>query len=269
MTRLDVHESGPEDAPLVVLVHGALDRGTGMAKVARRLDHRVRVLRYDRRGYGRSRPHPGPFTLSANADDLVELLAGRSAVLVGHSLGSHVVLRVAADHPELVRAVVAYEPPLSWEPWWPGSTGGSFALAQQDPGDAAETFMRRMAGDRTWERLPASTREARRAEGGAFVEELRDLRAGPPWDPAQVTCPVVVGYGGASREHHITGSQAVAARLRDGRAVELEGCGHGAHLAAPDDFVHRLVLPVLDRVDTAATSGVQQPSEPDVRSGGV
>jgi pimeloyl-ACP methyl ester carboxylesterase len=253
--HLETHESGPVDGPLVVLVHGALDRGTGMAKLSRRLDRRARVLRFDRRGYGRSRPHPGPFTIAANTDDLVTLLAGRPAVLVGHSLGSHVVLRLAARHPALVRSVVVYEPPLSWEPWWPGSTGGSFALGEQDPGDAAETFMRHMAGDQTWERLPAATRAARRAEGRAFVDELRDLRLGPPWDPAAVTCPVVVGYGGRSREHHITGSQAVAARLQDARAVELEGCGHGAHLSDPDAFVNRLVLPVLDTVGPVGPVG--------------
>jgi pimeloyl-ACP methyl ester carboxylesterase len=251
VTDLDAHESGPDGTVLVALVHGALDRGTGMAKLARRLDRRTRVLRYDRRGYGRSRPHPGPFTIAGNADDLFTLLAGRPAVLVGHSLGSHVVLRVADEHPELVQGVVVYEPPLSWEPWWPGSTGGSFALGQQDPADAAETFMRHMAGDQTWERLPAATRAARRAEGQAFVDELRDLRLGPPWDPARVSCPVVVGYGGTSREHHVTGSQSVAARLRDARAVELEGCGHGAHLSAPDAFVGRLVQPLLDTIDTA------------------
>jgi pimeloyl-ACP methyl ester carboxylesterase len=248
VTALDAHESGVADGPLVALVHGALDRGTGMTKLARRLDRRARVLRFDRRGYGRSRPHPGPFTMAANADDLVTLLAGRPAVLVGHSLGSHVVLRVAAHHPELVLGVVAYEPPLSWEPWWPGSTGGSFEMGAIDPADAAEGFMRRMAGDQTWERLPESTRSARRAEGGAFVDELRDLRTGPPWEPERVTCRVVVGYGGASREHHITGSQSVAARLVGGRAVELEGCGHGAHLAAPDAFVDLLVSPLLDEL---------------------
>lgn len=249
MTHLDVHEGGAADGRLVALVHGALDRGTGMAKLARRLDRRVRVLRYDRRGYGRSRPHPGPFTIGAHADDLVRLLAGRPAVLVGHSLGSHIVLRVAAEHPDLVQGVVAYEPPLSWEPWWPGSTGGAFEMGTIDPADAAEGFMRRMAGDETWDRLPASTRAARRAEGGAFVDELRDLRTGPPWDPALVTCPVIVGHGGASRDHHVTGSQLVASRLVDGRSIELDGCGHGAHLAAPDAFVDRLVLPLLDELD--------------------
>ena len=55
--------AGPADAPLVVLVHGTMDRSTGMLKVSRRLDSRFRVVRYDRRGYGRSAPHDGPFEI--------------------------------------------------------------------------------------------------------------------------------------------------------------------------------------------------------------
>ena len=36
-------EAGPADAPVVVLVHGAMDRSSGMLKVSRRLDERYRV----------------------------------------------------------------------------------------------------------------------------------------------------------------------------------------------------------------------------------
>lgn len=255
---LHVVESGrtDPDAPVVVLVHGALDRSSGMARVARVLDDRAHVVRYDRRGYGRSRPHPGPFTVSANCDDLVALVepwrcdrARRRVLLVGHSIGSHVVLGVAARRPDLLDAAVVYEPPLSWEPWWPGSTGGSFALGQRDPQDAAEAFMRRMVGDRVWERLPAATREARRAEGVPFLGEITDLRRGEPWPPLGVLAPVVVGYGTASADHQQRGAQVLAARLRHGTTVALEGCGHGAHTSAARSFAEALVLGPLARLD--------------------
>ena len=45
-------EAGDPDAPLVVVVHGTMDRAAGMLRLSRKLDHRYRVLRYDRRGYG-------------------------------------------------------------------------------------------------------------------------------------------------------------------------------------------------------------------------
>ena len=101
-----------------------MDRSAGMLKLSRRLDEDFRVLRYDRRGYGRSFPHDGPFTMDAQVADLVGLLAGRRAVLVGHSYGGNVALATADHHPDLVAGVAVYETPLSWEPWWPGTTAG-------------------------------------------------------------------------------------------------------------------------------------------------
>ena len=128
MTPIASDEAGDPDAPLIALIHGSMDRSTGMLRLSRRLDDRFRVLRYDRRGYGRSvpadGPHPGPFDMPHQVDDLVGLLAGRRALLFGHSYGGNVALATAARLPEQIMAVAVYETPLSWEPWWPGTTAG-------------------------------------------------------------------------------------------------------------------------------------------------
>ena len=89
-------EAGDPNAPLVALVHGSMDRSAGLLKLSRRLDDDHRVLRYDRRGYGRSAPHPGPFGMDGQVDDLVALLDERPAVVFGHSYGGNVALAVAA-----------------------------------------------------------------------------------------------------------------------------------------------------------------------------
>lgn len=157
------HETG--SGPLVVLVHGSMDRSAGLLRLGRRLDHRAQVLRYDRRGYGRSLPHPGPFDMDGQVADLDELLAGRRALLFGHSFGGNIALALADRSPQLVAGVVVYETPLSWFPWWPGTTAGGDALATRgDPAEAAERFMRRLIGDERWEKMPPSNRAARRAE---------------------------------------------------------------------------------------------------------
>ena len=46
--------------------------------------------------------------------------------------------------------------------------------------------MRRMIGDDKWAALPESTQEARRAEGVAFVDEIVDLGARPPWQAESI-----------------------------------------------------------------------------------
>lgn len=239
-------EVGPSDAPLVVVIHGSMDRSSGMLKLSRQLDDRGRVARYDRRGYGRSAPHPGPFSMDRQLDDLLGVLAGRAAVLVGHSYGGNVALACADRHPELVRAVAVYESPLSWEPWWPGGTAGGAAVAMaDDPEEAAERFMRRMVGDARWEALPERTRLTRRQEGLAMVAELSDLRRHRPWRAERITVPVLAGCGSEGSPHHHRGMRHVADTITGARFVELPGCRHDAPLGHPALFAHRMVDPLL------------------------
>lgn len=248
-----VVETGPAGGPLVVLVHGAMDRAGGMARLARKLDHRAHVVRYDRRGYGRAVDHPGPFTVPGHVDDLVAVLAGRPAVLVGHSYGGNVVLAVAARHPELVHGVAVFEPPMTWEPWWP-STSGSSEMARRGEGaelsaaaaaQAAESFMIRMVGAERWAALPERTRATRLAEGRALVAELGDLR-NEPWRAEQITVPLLVGVSDHARPHHRQATDTIVGRIPHAVLVELEHCHHDAHNGSPAQFAHRLVEPLLD-----------------------
>jgi len=223
------HEAGPEGAPLVVLVHGAMDRSAGMLKVSRQLDDSFRVARFDRRGYGRSKPSDGPFSMDAQVDDLREVLAGRRALVFGHSYGGNVALGLAARHPELARAVAVYEVPLSWMGWWPGYSRRNPGNLQGTAADAAERFMRRMIGNARWDSLSARTRDDRRAEGDAFVGELTDLAAGPPWADAQIDVPFVAMYGELAREHHRDSSHLLAELLSGptpAPAIEIAGAAH-------------------------------------------
>ncbi|HEY0520098.1 MAG TPA: alpha/beta hydrolase [Ilumatobacteraceae bacterium] len=248
MSVLWSEEAGDPHHPLVVMIHGSMDRSAGMLKLSRRLDADYRVLRYDRRGYGRSFPHPGPFTMDAQVADLVELLDGRPAVLVGHSYGGNVALSAADHHPELVAGVAVYETPLSWEEWWPQTTAGSVAVAEgSKPEQAGERFLRRMLGDERWEALPERTKVVRRAEGVAMVAELADLRRHRPWVASHIAAPVVVAYGTLGAPHHQRGMHH-AATLLDCPVVELVGCRHDAPLSHPDLFRSEVIDPLMKRV---------------------
>ena len=242
-------EEGDVDAPLVALIHGTMDRSTGMLRLSRRLDQRFRVLRYDRRGYGRSVGGDGlgPFDMAAQVGDLFELLAGRRAVLVGHSFGGNVALAAAARHPDLVAGVAIYEAPLSWEPWWPSDTAGSIATtASVSLAAAAELFMRRLVGDATWEALPERTRATRRSEGAALVGELNDLRANRPWSPAEVLCPVVVSRGSKGTEHHRRGMELVHEWLPSSSMLVLDGCRHDAPMSNSELFASTVVAAIVE-----------------------
>ena len=225
-----------------------------MLKLSRRLDEQFRVLRYDRRGYGHSVHHPGPFNMAGQLEDLFGLLNGRRAVLIGHSYGGNVVLAAATHLRELVAGVVVYEAPLSFEPWWPTSTAGASVIkavgqSQLAAEDAAEAFMRRLIGDERWMALPERTRHARRAEGPTLVNELADLRENRPWNAVDVRVPLVVGYGTYAAEHRRKGMELVADSVADAQLVCLQDCGHFAPTLAPDKFRRELIEPLLQRVD--------------------
>ena len=238
--------TGPPGAARVVLVHGSLDRSTAFLRTMRLLDD-CTVVRYDRRGYGKSLAAGVCTTFAQQVDDLAEVVAGEPAVVFGHSLGGVVALAFAAAHPELVPAVVAYEAPMSWQPWWPTRTAGSVAMTE-DRGEAAaaEQFMRRMIGDQRWEELPERTKQQRRAEGPARRRAAVDPCAQPPpYEPAALVMPVIAAHGDQSRANHQETARALAAAVPNGELVVVPGAGHGVHLthpAAVADLV-RLAVP--------------------------
>lgn len=68
-----------------------------------------RVLIWDVRGHGDSRPVHGSFTLADCADDLfaiLDSLGASRAVLVGQSMGGYISQHAYLRHPERVRAMV-------------------------------------------------------------------------------------------------------------------------------------------------------------------
>ena len=213
-----------------------------MALLARHLQGSHRVLRYDRRGYGRSWPHPGPFTVNDQVDDLVALIGDRRVVLVGHSFGGNIALSASVQLVNQVVGVSTYETPLSFMDWWPGSTAGAMAVASS-LADAAENFMVRLIGHKRWNALPERTKEERKREGAALVGELTALRMSAPWSVEEITCQVLCGFGSLGMKHHADGARWLAQNLQKARLVELSEAAHSAPMTHPLQFIKELVLP--------------------------
>ncbi len=239
-------------SPLVVLVHGSLDRGTSFARVVRRLSD-LHVITYDRRGYHRSREAAGPGAdrggspFERHVEDLLEIVRGRKSVLIGHSFGADIVLGAAVAAPPLVRAVGLYEPPTPWFDWWPRRR------ALDPAGDAAahaEAFFRRVVSDEAWERLPEHAKQERRADGPALVSELADLRErGAPFGTGEVVVPVVLGRGERSIDRHRRATEALSVQIEGAVIFEIKGASHGAHLSHPDGFAQFVRLAVKRSAD--------------------
>ena len=183
-----------------------------MLKLSRRLDADFRVLRYDRRGYGRSFPHAGPFTMDAQVSDLVGLLAGRTG---------------GAGRPQLWRE---HRPRRRRS----ASRSGCRRCRLRDAavvgavvaGHHRRSDRRRRGGQASGSRRAVHAADARRsALGGAtradqgrlvatrasaMVEELADLRRNRPWD---------------RRTHHGSGRHRVRQSRRGPSSTRDETCG--------------------------------------------
>ncbi len=135
-----------------------------------------------------------------------------------------------------ILSVAAYEPP---QPWL-GLTrrpGAQTRWEDDDPGDAAERFFRRMVGDGAWERLSDDEKAARRADGPALAAELAAIRVSePPFDVAALSIPVVYGRGEHSMPHHRQAVAWLVEHTPDAELFEIAGGRHGAHLTHPDAF---------------------------------
>lgn len=98
---------GPE---VVLAIHGITANSRAWLAPARRLAGTVRLLASDLRGRGESRALPAPYGIAVHVEDHLALLdhAGVSepVVVVGHSLGAYIAARLAADHPDRVKALV-------------------------------------------------------------------------------------------------------------------------------------------------------------------
>lgn len=101
--------TGRDGAEHVLAVHGTTANSQAWLAVARQLAGRAEILAPDIRGRGRSNGLGPPYGMAAHARDMLAVLDHfglERAVVAGHSLGAYIVARVAAQHPERVRALV-------------------------------------------------------------------------------------------------------------------------------------------------------------------
>jgi pimeloyl-ACP methyl ester carboxylesterase len=103
--------------PVLLIVPGGPADAASWAPFAPFVEDRFTVVRYDPRGISHSRlDEPEDVPAEVHADDAARLLQAVGdgpADVLGHSGGAIIGLSLAERHPELVRTLVAHEPPLA------------------------------------------------------------------------------------------------------------------------------------------------------------
>jgi pimeloyl-ACP methyl ester carboxylesterase len=107
---------GPQNGPLLVLLHGFTNRWQTFLPILPVLTERWHVVAFDHRGHGGSGRVPGGYTAAgfyADAEAVLTHFSPEPAVLLGHSMGGSMALQLAQHYPERVRAAVTGDTSLN------------------------------------------------------------------------------------------------------------------------------------------------------------
>lgn len=258
--RLRVFEAGA--GPAVVLLHGLGGAASNWVSVAPALASSCRVLVPELPGHGGSSALPAPvLTLDPHADRVAALLESPS-LIVGHSLGGVVALRLAVRHPHLVRGIVlAGSAGLS-----SGTRSSQRALALASalqPGKRISPLRRLVSRNALLRNVAfgfVSVADPRGLDpwvaeaflaGAALHTGLRDasdalVRTDPRRDLADVRCPALVLHGTRDRQVPLRDSFEYA-RLLDAPLRAIADCGHLLIGERPGAVVDA-ILAFLDRI---------------------
>lgn len=113
-TSLHVRDTGPRDAPALILLHGFGSSLHTWEPWARALDSTYRVIRFDFPGSGLSAPDAtGDYADMRSMQllaTLMDTLGVQRATLIGNSMGGRIAWSFAARYPERVEKLVLISP---------------------------------------------------------------------------------------------------------------------------------------------------------------
>jgi 3-oxoadipate enol-lactonase len=212
------------------------------------------VIAFGPRGTGKLADVPARDSVAAMAADAGDVLRGPAHVL-GFSMGGYVALTLALTRPELVRSLLLF------------ATGGEGPRRVPRPRHVADAFTAALglpyeefarltmpftfadgwaeANPERFEQIiaarleqptPHATIEAHVAACYAFYAEGCEAE--------RIAVPTLVVHGDEDLIVPVENGRMLAARLPDGRYVELPGRGHNLMLEDPETFV-RLVVEFL------------------------
>ncbi|MCQ8183861.1 alpha/beta fold hydrolase [Parvularcula maris] len=249
--RVHYRVSGPEDAPVLVLIHGTAASLHTWAPLRERLDQDYRVIAYDQPGHGLTGPHPErDYTFAGMREGLDAVLKATNtteAVLIGNSMGGWVAWRMALDEPELVKGLVLIDPagvPVEEES--EGNIG--FTIAQSSLGRALmkkitprsliESSVKQTVADENMVtpemvdryhdllRFPGN----REAAGDQFISPRQDLsgRLG------EINAPTLILWGEEDRLIPVAAGRVFERDIPGAELIVYEGVGHLPMEEAPD-----------------------------------
>jgi pimeloyl-ACP methyl ester carboxylesterase len=245
--RLHLRDTGPRDAPALILLHGFGDSLLGWEAWAQALQGQFRVIRFDLPGAALTGADPTGDYSDERAEQillaLMDQLGLAKASFIGHSMGGRIAWRFASDQPQRVDRLVLLAPDGFASPGFeygkapdfgPGvgliryalpRAAVSFSLkpAYADPGRITDDDV-----DRLWHLMLAP------GVRGALLDRLRSW---VPQDPTarlgRITAPTLLLWGEKDGMIPVANAQDYLKAMPTARLVMLPGVGHLPQQEAP------------------------------------
>jgi pimeloyl-ACP methyl ester carboxylesterase len=261
---------GGEGQPLL-MVHGLGGSALNWAAVGPQLAKHYRAVAIDLAGFGQTPLFRRSSTLGANANlvhRFAEQVLGEPVILIGNSMGGHIGILEAGDHPASVRALILVDPAipgLRAIRHQAGLLGVTAAISI--PGLAeivVDRRVRRLGAERLVQqtismvaadpaRIDPALMEAHvlltrergnlgRQSSRAFLQATRSLglRMADPrfWIKVRkVRAPTLVVHGALDRLIPVSAVRDLVRRRPDWTLEVLEGVGHVPMMETPDLFL--------------------------------
>jgi non-heme chloroperoxidase len=234
----------------VLLLHGFADSWRSFELVLSHLPESIHAVALTQRGHGdASRPATsyGLRDFAADVASFQDALHLRTAVIVGHSMGSGVALRFAIDHPEgtmglvLVGASPTMGATAAARDFW-----DSTLSELTDPVDPA--LVRGMTESTLAQPVPRAFLDAAVQEGlkvPAFVwkaafESRWRLEGDYSAELGGITAPTLIVWGDQDARYRRGEQEALVSAIAGSRLLVYHGAGHLLHWEEPQRFASDL-----------------------------
>ena len=246
-TKLYFEDCNSAAAVSVVLLHDGLIHSVTWDEIWAPLCAKFHVLRYDRRGYGRSDAATAPFSPEEDLATLMRHIKMPRAIIVGNSSGAGLALDFALAHPDMVEGLFLIGPVVHGMPssayFLDRGNRANAPLAKNDVKAAAEN----------WSRDPylisGADPDARKKIFDALTGSPQNLKTGGQFETrptpptvlrlSQIEAPAVVLVGDADIADVIAYAGAIEAALPIVSFEVWKDCGHLIQLQRPADLLER------------------------------
>ncbi len=247
--RLHLRDTGPRDAPAIILLHGfgsSLHTWEGWAPA---LEPRLRMIRIDLPGFGLTGPDPQGDYSDARAHAIIAALMDRlglrRATLLGSSMGGRIAWTFAAAHPERTDRLVLLAPDGFASPGIDYDRAPQVPLLLRVLPYVLPDFMLRPSISPAYaqpDRIPEETFQRYRAmmlvpgNRQAIVDRTGSHRLQPP-EPllARIRAPTLLVWGDQDRMIPPSNARDYLREIPNARLVLLPGLAHVPMEEAPGE----------------------------------